>query len=397
MAAVPLPVRVERRHEQVGAVQRVESGARSGAVQGGIAQRPGQPLEHGGPDEQVAVVRREPVDDLEGQVVEDVPVAAVEPTRSLGRPLRVADREGRELQSGSPTLGALGQHRRGGRLDRSLADGGQQRRRLVDAEAQLGGAELRQLAAGPEAGQRQRRVRPTRDHHPQRGRQVGEEELDALVDGRRSDEVVVVEDEHVRAVDGGELVEQRRQREVDGLQPGRGQRPQRGGAEPGDVTLQRAQHVGPEPDRIVVRLVEGDPHDAPGLGRVVGPLRQQRRLAPSRRRHHDAQPGPGVGEQRCVQPRPRHRTGTDRRDDLLRRDQRGRSTLRHGGSRLRPGPVSGAVPGVSQLPDVASRRRSATTLPPGWTAAGWCAATPCAAIVAPQPPTGGRVRREVPP
>ena len=225
VAAVPLPVRVERRHEQVGAVQRVEDGGRSGAVQGGVAQRPGQPLEHGGPDEQVAVVRGEPVDDLEGQVVEDVPVAAVEPGRRLGRPLRVADRQRRELQSGGPALGALGSTAASDASTGvsptavSSAAASSTRKPRSAARSSVSSPRARRRASGSGGSD------AARDHHPQRGRQVGEEELDALVDGRRSDEVEVVEDEHVLGVDGRELVEQRRQREVDRLEPGRGRAP----------------------------------------------------------------------------------------------------------------------------------------------------------------------------
>ena len=77
-----------------------------------------------------------------------MPVAAVEPGGRLGRSLRVADRQGRELQAGGPALGALTEHGRRGGVDWHVTDGGQQRGGLLDGEAQLGGPQLDQLAAG---------------------------------------------------------------------------------------------------------------------------------------------------------------------------------------------------------------------------------------------------------
>jgi hypothetical protein len=45
------------------------------------------------------------------------------------------------------------------------------------AEAQVGFAQLGQLAAGPQPGQRQRRVGAAGQHQPQAGRQVRQQEL----------------------------------------------------------------------------------------------------------------------------------------------------------------------------------------------------------------------------
>ena len=92
-------------------------------------------------------------------------------------------------------------------------------------------------------------------------------------------------------VEGGELVEQRRQRQVDRFESRAWTGPPtRRGPSPATPRCSARQHVGPEPDGIVVRLVQRHPDDAARLGRVVRPLRQQRRLAPAGGRHHDAQP-----------------------------------------------------------------------------------------------------------
>jgi hypothetical protein len=70
------------------------------------------------------------------------------------------------------------------------------------------------------------------------------------------EQVVVVENQDVLGVEGGEFVEQRRQCEVDRVEPGSEQALQRCTGQACDVAVQRGQDVGPEPDRVVVTLVQ---------------------------------------------------------------------------------------------------------------------------------------------
>ena len=81
-----------------------------GAAGDGVAQRPGEPVEDGGAEQEVADLARLPGQHLVGQVVDDEPVAAgerLDEAGDLGRARDAAQREGGELQAGDPALGAL--------------------------------------------------------------------------------------------------------------------------------------------------------------------------------------------------------------------------------------------------------------------------------------------------
>ena len=182
-----------------------------------------------------------------------------------------------------------------------------------------------------------------------------------------------------------------------GSRPGRGQRAaaRRGRARRRRAAARSARRSRTAPDRRRPR--RATPRRRPGLGRVVRPLRQQRRLAPARRRHHDAEPRSrrwratvrATGARRTAPGRTGGTTcfaainGAVRPSDMA--------------APASPGPVSGAVPGVSQLPDVASRLGRRRRCHPGGRLRG--------GVPPPRPPrpysrsaaaaTGGRYRREV--
>ena len=82
-------------------------------------------------------------------------------------------------------------------------------------EAQLGGAQLEQLAVRAQARERQRRIVPGRDRQLECRRQMVEQERDARVHVLALDQVVVIEHEHEPRVERGELVDQRRQHDLD--------------------------------------------------------------------------------------------------------------------------------------------------------------------------------------
>ena len=100
-----------------------------------------------------------------------------------------------QLQRRDPALGALGQRRDVRRGQREAHRPVEVVRRLLRGEAQVGGADLDQLAARAEPGQRQRRVGAGGDHQVQLRRQVVQQERHPVVDLRRVDDVVVVQDE----------------------------------------------------------------------------------------------------------------------------------------------------------------------------------------------------------
>ena len=132
------------------------------------------------------------------------------PAMKDGDVVAALHRERRELQGGDPSLGAGFEHvdvRRGDRQAHRVVevDGG-----LVGGEAKVGGADLEQLAARPQAGQRQGRVGAAGDHEVDLRRQVLDQERHRLVDLRRFDDVVVVEHQDEVVVDGVQIVEQGR-------------------------------------------------------------------------------------------------------------------------------------------------------------------------------------------
>jgi hypothetical protein len=164
--AIPAPLVVQRDNEQVGALQgnqrRLPS---SGCIlQDGVAQWPAQAIENGGAQQEVLDACRLPLQNLLHQVVEHETVAAAEGCDEACRVGSALHRNGRQVQAGDPALGA--------RLQSSdLRLGEVQPHHLVEkfcrliwGETQIGGAQLGQLAAGAQAGQRQWRVLACGDH-----------------------------------------------------------------------------------------------------------------------------------------------------------------------------------------------------------------------------------------
>lgn len=89
------------------------------------------------------------------------------------------------------------------------------------------------------------------------------------------------------------LLLEHRQGELDCTDPGRRQCAQRGIRKPVDA-LERRQLVRPEADRVIVSLIERDPHDARRLLRLC-PLGHQGGLAPAGRRDDQQQTYAGAG------------------------------------------------------------------------------------------------------
>ena len=155
----------------------------------------------------------------------------------------------------------------------------EQRAGLVEREAQVGRAQLGQLAREPQAVQAERRLLAGREHDPQLCRQPREQHLQP---GERvvGVELVQVIDHQVeRLLEPLELAEEsldhRRAREA------------RRRADPLDDVVagrigERVDHVEPEPLRVTLATLDGDPGD--GRVRVRGPGAQEHGLpAPGRR------------------------------------------------------------------------------------------------------------------
>ena len=194
--------------------------------------------------------------------------------------------------------------------------------RLIGREAQVGGADLDELAARSEAGEGQRGVGAGRDHQVELRRQVVEQERHPGLDLRVVDHVVVIEHQHDVIGRGAQAVEQRGQGGLDGRRRCVEQRADRVGdarcrlLEPGD-------DIGPERCGVVVAGVERDPRGgSPGFGAARQPVGEQRGLPEARRRGDERQPRPCPAIQQLGQARTRDHAGAAAGGMELGREQR---------------------------------------------------------------------------
>ena len=302
---------VERQQEEVRPRQRVQRGRGAAPVEDRVAQRRAQPLEHRGPQHerlQLGFVRGE---HLAGEEVDHVRAGAVERTHQAGLVRAARERQRGEVDPGRPPLRAPDE-----RLD---VGGGQvEREPAVEELVRLGGrepqrvrAELDQLAARPQRAERQRRIRPGRDHELHVRRQVIDEPGDGLARGTGREPVEVVEHQHHLAR-FGERVDEPRQHHLEHGRR-RKERRQRRVRQARARAAQRLDHVRPEDDGVVVALVQRDPRHRPPGRLALPPGGEQRRLAEAGRARDQGQPAARAGAQPLEEPLAR---------DRLRRDER---------------------------------------------------------------------------
>ena len=167
--------------------------------------------------------------------------------------------------------------------------------RLGRGEAEVGGAQLGELPATAQPGQRQRRIGAGRHDQMQLIRKVVEQEGHRLVDLGRFDRVVVVEHHDpllLRLVLAGssDVVDERGQ---GGGRRGGGQRLEDGRVDIELGALQGGHQVGHEAGQVVVAVIEGEPPDpcvSLPLIEVGEPVAEQGGLAEAGRRGHQSQP-----------------------------------------------------------------------------------------------------------
>ena len=201
-------------------------------------------------------------------------MAAGERRHQRGHIRLAPQRDAGQLQAGRPPLGA--RHQRRHRVLRQLRPDrlAQQRRGLGRGETQLGGAHLRQLAAGPPPRHRQQRVGTTGQHQMQPLRQVVEQESHRTVHLLGLDEVVVIEDQQhlpfsrVRH----QLVDQPSHQPFERRRCGRTEQRNHPLGDPGPYPVQRGRSMPPKPGRIVVTGVKRQPGNRPRA--AMSPVRQ---------------------------------------------------------------------------------------------------------------------------
>ena len=224
-----------------------------------------------------------------------MPIATVE-TGQVGVGVMAATGSQRgEVDAGRPAFGALAQggDRRG--LDALARCGLDQGRGLVLVQAQVRRSQLGELTAGPHPRQRQRRVGTGGERQVQRRREVGQEELDRLVDLAVTEGVIVIDHEHPSVVERRQVVEQHRQHHADEVHAGNGQGSERRCAGVGVDGAQGGDDIPPEPGGLVIGMVDTEPCDAAPLARVAGPSGKEAGLSPSHRGGDHGEAGVGVG------------------------------------------------------------------------------------------------------
>jgi hypothetical protein len=263
VVAPPAPHLIQRHQKQVGPLHLLEQLLAVAAATDRVTQRPRQPLQHRRLQQKLPQRVWLAVQDLLGQVVQHIPVAAAELVHKAGRVGVAPQRQGRQLQPGRPPFGALLQ-RRHGSLGQLRPDGRvEQLGGLLRGEAQVGFAQFGQLPAGAQPRQRQRRVGAAGQHQPQRPWQVLQQQPQRGVHRRRLDQVVVVQHQHQLVGYAGQLVDQRRHHRLQrgGLQVGKQRARPLGN--PRAHPVQRGDHVPPEPRHVVVALVQRQPGHRP--------------------------------------------------------------------------------------------------------------------------------------
>jgi hypothetical protein len=243
----------------------------------GVAQRAAQPIQDRGLQQELVDMLGLALQDLLGQVVDDVAVVPGEAGDEAGDVVSSPHRQRGQLERGDPAFGASLQRSDIPCRQRQSHHPVEVRRGLVGREAQVGGSDLDQLIARPQASQGQLRVLAGADHQVHLRREVLEQEGHAGPEFGAVDEVVVVQHQVDVVRDGAELVDHRGQDSLDRWLA-RLQERKRTGADAWSHRLQGRDHGGPERGGLAVALLQGQPRHRP-LRAGGQPLSQQRRLA----------------------------------------------------------------------------------------------------------------------
>ena len=105
VVAVPVPAIVERDEEEVRPIEPLEHRLPAAAAGDGVAQRPGEPIEDRGLEQEVADLVGLALEHLLGEVVDDEAVVAGEVLDEPADVVAALHRQRGELQRGDPPLG----------------------------------------------------------------------------------------------------------------------------------------------------------------------------------------------------------------------------------------------------------------------------------------------------
>ena len=162
--APPAAHLIQRDREQASPFGLLKQRLAALAAGDGVAQRAAEPLQHRGLEQEGTQLLVLPLEHLLSQVVQDVTVAAGERGHEGGGIVVPAQGQRGQRQPRRPALGP-GPQRRHRRIRQRRRHVLEQLPGLRGPEPQLGRAHFGQLAAGPQPGQRQRRVGAAGQHH----------------------------------------------------------------------------------------------------------------------------------------------------------------------------------------------------------------------------------------
>ena len=232
-------------------------------------------------------------------------MAAGEGLDEAGGIFAALQRDGGQLQACNPALGAAFQRR-------NIFIRKTQAHRLVEklgglsgGKTQVHAAQLGQLPPGTQASQRQGRVLAGGNDQMQLRRRVLENKREGLVNRRRFDDVVVVEDEDRLAGELRNLIQQDGQNGLDVFLPRRFQSALHASS---DVTFdgsQRGHQIRQKARQLVVALIQGKPGNMLARLRSLHPGAHQRGFPESGRRADKRQLAAQFRLQLLQQPRPR--------------------------------------------------------------------------------------------
>src|SRR5215216_2956783 len=262
VVAVPLSLLVQRNHEQVGVGEFTQESARTLPTRDCIAQRASHRPQYRGLQQKLPYILGESSQNLLSQEGDDVAVAAAKRLDEGMLVLLVLQGEGGEVDPRRPPFRTLEQHREVIGADAKPDLLVQQAVGFILQEGELLGADLVHLSLGPKPSQWQRRVRAARDDDVDVLREVLQEEGHRVMRALLGHELVVIEHQDDRIGQLGDLVYERGERRFDEPLPHGVHSQENIGSEVlffWHNLAQRLYYVPPQPYRIVVLLVEGDP------------------------------------------------------------------------------------------------------------------------------------------
>ena len=233
----------------------------------------------------------------------------------------VAQSQRGQLQSRGPAFGPrqqpehvlLGQQRAG-----PFKPAAEELHCLGGAEPQVVGPQLGQVAAYPQAAERQRRVGPGEKHQVQLRRTAIQQRGHRRVHLGAGDEVVVVQHQDQRGPLRRQFVNERGEHVTQHVGAGRVQSPQRGGPRRRARLVGGEQQVPPEALGVVVAAVERNP----ARGDIIPgqPVGHDRALAPPGGRYDQGQRQRPPLAQQVMQPLALHGLLPEARPEQLGRD-----------------------------------------------------------------------------